>query len=157
MSYSNLTSEERYVISHLVLYGLSLRELGRRLKRHHTTISREIKRHYLLTAKLSDKTAEIMTIASAKAFRSVPKEMRKTLTVDNGKEFAYFKQLEKKTGLSIYFADPYSAWQRGSNENTNGLIRQYFPKGTIFKDVTNKDLALVVKNLNYRPRKSLNY
>jgi IS30 family transposase len=96
-----------------------------------------------------------MTIASAKAFRSVPKVMRKTLTVDNGKEFAYFKQLEKKTGFSIYFADPYSAWQRGSNENTNGLIRQYFPKGTNFKDITNKDLALVMKKLNHRPRRTL--
>ena len=117
----------------------------------------ERKSRYLVTAKLSDKTAETMTIASAKAFRRVPKVMRKTLTVDNGKEFAYFKQLEKKTGFSIYFADPYSAWQRGSNENTNGLIRQYFPKGTNFKDITNKDLALVVKKLNHRPRKSLNY
>jgi IS30 family transposase len=56
-----------------------------------------------------------------------------------------------------HFADPYSVWQRGLNENTNGLIRQYFPKGTNFKDITNKDLALVVKKLNHRPRKSLNY
>ena len=117
----------------------------------------ERKSRYLVTAKLSDKTAETMTIASAKAFRRVPRVMRKTLTVDNGKEFAYFKQLEKKTGFSIYFADPYSAWQRGLNENTNGLIRQYFPKGTNFKDITNKNLALVVKKINHRPRKSLNY
>ena len=117
----------------------------------------ERKSRYLVAAKLSDKSAETMTIASAKAFRRVPKVMRKTLTVDNGKEFAYFKQLEIKTCFSIYFADPYSAWQRGSNENTNGLIRQYFPKGTEFKEITNKDLALVVKKLNHRPRKSLNY
>jgi len=117
----------------------------------------ERKSRYLVTAKLSDKTAETMTIASVKAFRRVPRVMRKTLTVDNGKEFAYFKQLEKKTGFSIYFADPYSAWQRGLNENTNGLIRQYFPKGTNFKDITNKNLALVVKKINHRPRKSLNY
>jgi transposase, IS30 family len=59
--------------------------------------------------------------------------------------------------FAIYFADPYSAWQRGSNENTNGLIRQYFPKGTNFKDTTNKDLAFVVKKINHRPRKYLNY
>jgi len=63
--------------------------------------------------------------------------MRKTLTIDNGKEFSYFKQLKKNTGCSIYFADPYSAWQRSSNDNINGLIRQYFPKGTNFKDITN--------------------
>ncbi len=117
----------------------------------------ERKSRYLIATKLPDKTAETMTIASAKAFRRVPRIMRKTLTVDNGKEFSYFKQLEKKTGFSIYFADPYSAWQRGSNENTNGLIRQYFPKGTNFKDITNKDLALVVKKINHRPRKCLNY
>jgi IS30 family transposase len=98
-----------------------------------------------------------MIIASAKAFRRVPKVMRKTLTVDNGKEFPHFKQLEKKTGFSIYFADPYSDRQRGLNENTNGLIRQYFPKGTNFKDMTNKNFALVVKKINHRPRKSLNY
>ena len=91
---------------------------------------------------LYDKSAETMTIASAKAFRRVPKVMRKTLTVDNGNKFAYFKQLEKKTGFSIYFAAPYSAWQRGSNENTNGLIRQYFPKGTNFKEITDKDLGI---------------
>jgi transposase, IS30 family len=83
--------------------------------------------------------------------------MRKTLTVDNGKEFALFKQLEEKTGFSIYFADPYSAWQRGCNENTNGLMRQYFPKGTNFTDLTDKALAFVVKKLNYRPRKCLHY
>jgi len=117
----------------------------------------ERKSRYLVAAKLSDKSAETMTTASAMAFRRVPKLMRKTLTVDNGKEFAHFKQLEKKTSFSIYFADPYSAWQRGSNENTNGLIRQYFPKGTNFKDTINKDIALVVKKLNHRPRKSLNY
>jgi IS30 family transposase len=315
MSYTHLALEERYVIYHLVLYGLSLREIGRRLNRHHVTISREIKRNrptyaddavywheaaqeyadrrkrlprhcirqsnakliryvkcklrqdwspeeiagrlvidypnnglmrispeaiykwvysdaiqggdlythlrrrhkkrrkqrrygsgrglipgrvgisqrpavvdtrqrfgdwegdtvegtkgtggiashverksrYLLAAKLLDKTANTMTTESAKAFRQVPTLMRKTLTVDNGKEFSQFKQLEHKTGLCIYFADPYSAWQRGCNENTNGLLRQYFPKGMDFSNMTNKDLASVVQNLNSRPRKCLNY
>jgi IS30 family transposase len=315
MSYTHLALEERYVIYHLVLYGLSLREIGRRLNRHHVTISREIKRNrptyaddavywheaaqkyadlrkrsprhcirqsnvklvryvkcklrhdwspeeiagrlvidypnnglmrispeaiyqwvysdaiqggdlythlrrhhkkrrkqrrygsgrglipgrvgiserpevvdtrqrfgdwegdtvegtkgsggiashverksrYLLAAKLPDKTAKTMTTKSAKAFKQVPTLMRKTLTVDNGKEFSQFKQLEHKTGLRIYFADPYSAWQRGCNENTNGLLRQYFPKGMDFSNMTNKDLVSVVQNLNSRPRKCLNY
>jgi IS30 family transposase len=112
---------------------------------------------YLIAAKLSDKSANIMTTASAKAFQRIPKVMRKTLTVDNGKEFTQFKQLEEKTNLCIYFADPYSSWQRGSNENTNGLLRQYFPKGTNFRDIMDKDLALAVKKLNHRPRKCLNY
>ena len=315
MSYTHLALEERYVIYHLVLYGLSLREIGRRLNRHHVTISREIKRNrptyaddavywheaaqeyadrrkrlprhcmrqsnaklvryvkcklrqdwspeeiasrlvidypnnglmrispeaiyqwvysdaiqggdlythlrrhhkkrrkqrrygsgrglipgrvgiserpevvdtrqrfgdwegdtvegtkgtggiashverksrYLLAAKLPDKTANTMTTESAKAFRHVPRLMRRTLTVDNGKEFSQFKLLEHKTGLCIYFADPYSAWQRGSNENTNGLLRQYFPKGMNFTKMTNKNLASAVKKLNSRPRKCLNY
>ena len=117
----------------------------------------ERKSRYLIAANLSDKTANTMTIASAKAFQRIPKIMRKTLTVDNGKEFSLFKELENKTSLCIYFADPYSAWQRGLNENTNGLLRQYFPKGTNFRNIENKALALVVKKLNHRPRKCLNY
>jgi IS30 family transposase len=117
----------------------------------------ERKSRFLVAAKLCDKAANTMTIASASAFESIPKKMRKTLTVDNGKEFAQFKQLEKMTGFCIYFADPYSAWQRGCNENTNGLIRQYLPKGTNFKNITDDDLAIIVKKLNHRPRKSLSY
>lgn len=117
----------------------------------------ERKSRYLIAANLADKTANTMTIASAKAFQRIPKMMRKTLTVDNGKEFSLFKEIEDKTGLCIYFADPYSAWQRGSNENTNGLLRQYFPKGTNFRNITNKALALAVKKLNHRPRKCLHY
>jgi IS30 family transposase len=117
----------------------------------------ERKSRFLVAAKLSDKAANTMTIASASAFESIPKKMRKTLTVDNGKEFAQFKQLEKMTGFCIYFADPYSAWQRGCNENTNGLIRQYLPKGTNFKNITDDYLAIIVKKLNHRPRKCLSY
>ena len=117
----------------------------------------ERKSRYLVAAKLCDKAANTMTSASARAFDRIPKLMRKTLTVDNGKEFAQFKQLEKITGFCIYFADPYSAWQRGCNENTNGLIRQYLPKGTNFKDITNNEVAIIVKKLNHRPRKCLNY
>ncbi|MGD9087135.1 MAG: IS30 family transposase [Desulfobacterales bacterium] len=111
----------------------------------------ERKSRYHVAAKLSDKAANTMTIASASAFEHIPTQMRKTLTVDNGKEFAQFKQLEKMTGFCIYFADPYSAWQRGCNENTNGLIRQYLPKGTNFKNITDDDLAIIVKKLNHRP------
>jgi len=117
----------------------------------------ERKSRYLIAAKLPDKTASTLTSESTKAFWRVPKVMRKTLTVDNGKEFSQFKKLEEKTGLTIYFADPYAAWQRGLNENTNGLLRQYFPKGMNFMKVTDKNLALAVKKLNHRPRKCLNY
>ena len=97
------------------------------------------------------------TVAVNTAFGQVPKTLRHTLTLDNGKEFARFRDIEKGTGLAIYFADPYSAWQRGTNENTNGLLRRYFPKGSDFRNVTEKTLASVVKKLNHRPRKCLGY
>lgn len=70
---------------------------------------------------------------------------------------ALFKEIEKKTGLAIYFADPYSAWQRGTNENTNGLLRRYFPKGAGFRNMTDEMLASAVRKLNHRPRKCLAY
>ncbi len=117
----------------------------------------ERKSRYLIATKLVNKKAESLTLKSIKAFWRIPKKMRKTLTVDNGREFAHFKELENKTGLTVYFADPYSAWQRGTNENTNGLLRQYFPKGTDFREFTEEDLAFAVKKLNHRPRKCLNY
>jgi IS30 family transposase len=117
----------------------------------------ERKSRYLIAANLHNKKAELLTSKSIKAFWRIPKKMRKTLTVDNGGEFARFKELEEKTGLTVYFADPYSAWQRGTNENTNGLLRQYFPKGSDFSKVTEEDLALAVKKLNHRPRKCLDY
>ncbi len=117
----------------------------------------ERKSRYLIAAKLVDKKAESLTSQSIKAFQRIPKMMRKTLTVDNGKQFARFKELEDTTGLTVYFANPYSAWQRGTNENTNGLLRQYFPKGTDFRNVTEEALAFAVKRLNHRPRKCLDY
>lgn len=117
----------------------------------------ERKSRYLIAEKLPNKKAKSLNLKSIKAFWRIPKKMRKTLTVDNGKEFSSFKELEEKTGLTVYFADPYSAWQRGTNENTNGLLRQYFPKGTDFSKVTEEDLAFAVKRLNHRPRKCLGY
>ncbi len=98
-----------------------------------------------------------MTAQSVALFRRMPRRLRHTLTLDNGKEFSQFKEIQAKTGLSVYFADPYAAWQRGTNENTNGLLRHYFPKGTDFRSISEKEVALVVKRLNNRPRKCLNY
>jgi len=117
----------------------------------------ERKSRYLIAAKLSDRKADTMTQKSIKAFWRVPKTLRKTLTVDNGKEFSRFQKIEEKTGLSVYFADPYAAWQRGTNENTNKLLRQYFPKGMDFSKITDQELASKAKILNNRPRKCLGY
>lgn len=117
----------------------------------------ERKSRYLVAAKLPDKKAASMNAQSIKAFWKIPRKMRQTLTVDNGKEFSQFKELESKTGLNVYFADPYAAWQRGTNENTNGLLRHYFPKGINFQLVSEEELDIIVKKVNHRPRKCLDY
>jgi len=117
----------------------------------------ERKSRYLIAAKHANKTARVTAVAVIAAFRRTPKTLRHRLTLDNGKEFARFSEIEKDTGLVVCFADPYSAWQRGSNENTNGLLRRYFPKGSDFGNVTEERLASAVKKLNHRPRKCLGY
>ncbi len=78
-------------------------------------------------------------------------------SVDNCKEFATHKELAAATGMSVYFCYPYSPWQRGTNENTNGLLRQFFPKGTSFADISDDDLQRVVDLINNRPRKCHNF
>jgi IS30 family transposase len=117
----------------------------------------ERKSRYLVATKLEDKKAATLTANSIKALSPIPLVMRQTLTLDNGSEFANFKELEEKTRLQIYFADPYAAWQRGANENTNGLLRQYFPKGVNFFEINEADVAAAVRRLNHRPRKCLGY
>lgn len=79
------------------------------------------------------------------------------MTFDNGKEFAEHEVLAQRLGLAVFFAHPYASWERGTSEQTNGLLRQYYPKGTDFADVSHYDLAQTVKRINDRPRKSLNY
>jgi len=79
------------------------------------------------------------------------------MTYNNGVEMAQHKELTQQTGVQVYFAHPYASWERGTNENTNGLIRRYFPKGTNFKTITAKQLKRVQDKLNNRPRKVLNY
>jgi IS30 family transposase len=117
----------------------------------------ERKSRYLVAAKLEDKKAATLTERCIKAFGPIPRVMRQTLTVDNGSEFANFKELGKKTRLTVYFADPYAAWQRGANENSNGLLRQYFPKGFDFSNTDEDAVAEAVRRLNNRPRKCLGY
>lgn len=130
---------------------------GSKKGKEHVVTHVDRKSRFLIAEKLSDKTSNTMAAVTIKAFQKIPKQVRQTLTLDNGKEFAEFKRIEKQTGLSVYFSDPYSPWQRGTNENTNGLIRQYLPKGTDLSLIDDTQLALVVKKLNNRPRKCLNY
>jgi IS30 family transposase len=79
------------------------------------------------------------------------------MTADNGKEFAHHEKISKALDAKVYFAHPYSSWERGLNENTNGLLRQYFPKSADFKLVTQAEVNRAVKRLNARPRKDLGY
>ncbi|MCD9461233.1 IS30 family transposase [Marinibactrum halimedae] len=80
-----------------------------------------------------------------------------TITLDNGKEFSGFKSLQQSLNVNVYFADPYCSWQRGTNENTNALLRRFFPKGTDFSTITNRQLQTAVDTINHRTRKILNY
>ena len=92
-----------------------------------------------------------------KKLRHVPAPLRKTLTYDRGKEMAEHERLAQRLAIQIFFADPYSPWQRGTNENTNGLLRQYLPKGTDLSGYTQRELNAIAHRLNTRPRKCLNF
>lgn len=106
---------------------------------------------------LKEKDAFAVRRAFAKETKSLPQQMKLSLTYDRGKEMADHKLFTKETKIQVYFADPYAPWQRGTNENTNGLLRQYFPKGTEFDKIPRKEIKRVQDLLNGRPRKVLNW
>jgi IS30 family transposase len=111
-----------------------------------------------IAEKLSVVSAEIVEKRSEALFRNIPSSVRLTLTRDNGIEFGdYDQMLEKRTGMQVYRANPYHSWERGTNENWNGLLRQFFPKGTFFATITNDQVQQAVRLLNNRPRKRLGY
>ena len=112
---------------------------------------------YVMLAKVSGKETQTVVAALASQVQHLPRELRRTLTWDRGKELADHKSLTLATDLDIYFCDPHSPWQRGTNENTNRLLRQYFPKGTDLSIHSQEHLDAVARELNERPRKTLHY
>jgi IS30 family transposase len=115
------------------------------------------KTRFLTIVPLESRKSKVVTAAFAKFLLKQPAYLRKTMTYDNGMEMAFHKWLTKKTGMAIYFAHPYSSWERGTNENTNGLIRRYLPKGTDFNEVSSARLKEIETILNNRPRKVLGF
>jgi IS30 family transposase len=112
---------------------------------------------YTMLVKLTNKLTAAVVAALKKQIRKLPTELRKSLTWDRGMELANHKQFTVATDVAVYFCDPRSPWQRGTNENTNGLLRQYYPDGTNLTLVTQAELNRVARALNQRPRKTLGF
>ena len=106
---------------------------------------------------LKSKKASDVRKAFAKEVKKLPKELRLTMTYDQGREMAEHKLFTKETEIQVYFAHPQSPWERGSNENTNRLLRDFFPKNTDFTKITRKEIKRVQHLLNERPRKTLGF
>jgi len=111
----------------------------------------------ILICKLDSRTSNDVIHAFEKRLKNLPCSLRSTLTYDRGKEMTEHQKLTMHAKIKVFFCDPQSPWQRGTNENTNGLVRQYFPKGTDFTNVSEEELLFVEKRLNDRPRKCLRY
>ena len=126
-------------------------------KNQHILTLVERKSKYLKGRKLNQATANETKAQIIDVFKSIPDNKKYTQTYDNGVQFSKYESIEEITKVPVYFAYPYHSWERGTNENTNGLLRQYFPKKTPFNNITQKDLDQVVKEINNRPRKTLAY
>ncbi|MGA8864005.1 MAG: IS30 family transposase [Gallionella sp.] len=117
----------------------------------------ERKTRYVMLVKVTSKDTETVINALIKHAHKLPNELYKSLTWDRGKEMADHKRFTLATDIKVYFCDPQNPWQRGTNENTNGLLRQYFPKGTDLSVHSQSKLNAVARQLNERPRKTLNF
>ena len=126
---------------------------------NNSQIATLVERHtrYVMLAKVPNKNTETVINALIKQARKLPSELYKSLTWDRGKEMHDHKRFTLATDIKVYFCDPQSPWQRGSNENTNGLLRQYFPKGTDLSVHSQAKLNAVARQLNERPRKTLGF
>jgi IS30 family transposase len=119
-----------------------------------TIVDRKSK--FTLIKKVISKHADVVTAATVELLHLL-KALTHTITADNGKEFAYHKLIASQLNTKVYFCDPYSSWQRGLNEHTNGLIRQYIPKKSEFENISKEEIVTIQNKLNHRPRKSLGF
>lgn len=117
----------------------------------------ERKTRYVILTKMKDATADTALSSFSRGLSQVPKTMRVSMTYDQGKEMARHAELADRLNIKVYFCDPHSPWQRPTNENTNGLIRQYLPKGIDLSIYSQKDLDKIADSLNNRPRKVLGF
>jgi IS30 family transposase len=145
------SAEDRAVPGHWegdLLFGSNSSQIATLVERH---------TRYVMLAKVGSKDTETVINALIKQARKLPQELYKSLTWDRGSEMADHKRFSLATDIEVYFCDPQHPWQRGSNENTNGLLRQYFPKGMDLSEVTQAKLNAIARRLNERPRKTLNF
>src|SRR5690606_34532946 len=131
--------------------------LGKQGKSAIGTLVERTTRYVMLLHLPDDHTSQSVRHEMIRAIESMPDLLRKTVTWDQGTEMARHLDITLATDMKIYFCDPHSPWQRGSNENTNGLLRQYFPKGTDLSVHTRADLDFVAQEMNERPRKTLGF
>ena len=117
----------------------------------------ERRTRYVMLARIDSKDTASVVTALAAQVQNLPRELRRSLTWDRGKELADHKQLTLATDLDIYFCDPHSPWQRGTNENTNRLLRQYLPKKSDLSQPSQRELDAIARSLNTRPRQTLNW
>jgi IS30 family transposase len=117
----------------------------------------ERKSGYARIGRVDGMNSDLTMRVAKRRLGDLPPSLRRSMTFDNGKEFAEHRRLTCGLGLEVYFADPYASWQRGANENMNGLLRQFFPKGTDFTRISHPEVARVEQLLNERPRKRLGY
>ncbi len=117
----------------------------------------ERKTRWYVALKMPNRSANSMEQAIKTLKEQLPSHAFQTATVDRGKEFACYRTIEQDTDIKVYFAEPYSSWQRGSNENANGLLREFFPKKTDLAKVSNDELEKALSLINNRPRKCLNW
>ena len=144
-------AEDRAVPGHWegdLLFGSNNSQIATLVERH---------TRYVMLARVEGKDSETVITALIKQAHKLPRELYKSLTWDRGSEMADHQRFSLATDIKVYFCDPHNPWQRGSNENTNGLLRQYFPKGMDLSGVTQAKLNAVARRLNERPRKTLNF